>query len=245
MKILLILFLGINSLHSQTVLMDSTSKLPKFTFMFSGSMTNLRGGSTSSYYRDVEYLTQPTFFVGAITPGVMAVSNQHSNVSVSPMFTLSTFYRPHKDWYFGSVRVSRFTVSRETYFPFMTPTGNIDASIKTNHIVYPMSIGGGISNPQLSGVRAELGVIYALAQIREESSLTGYPSVMASSNGQGFGLYFILSPRLEIVNSVILNLEVSSRWLNIWYYRDNNNFIGMNSFSYDGFIYSIGLETAF
>jgi len=212
--------------------------------MFSGSFTKMNPGSISDYYQDVYYLTIPMIPKSDGSVDV-TLSGKSGNVTVSPMITFSVFYRPYLDMYLFSVRASRFTVRRETDLPFNVTIGTAKATIITDHTVYPFSFGGGISTTQMSGIRLESGLIYTLAQIHEESSVTGYPSATVSSNGQGFGFYFTLSPRLEIINSVILNLEVSYRDLVIWGFRDNNLYVGEDSFSYNGFIYSIGLETAF
>ncbi len=127
---------------------------------------------------------------------------------------------------FVLMRLEAMTVSRSFDYTAVgrssgnAPTGDFSYSSSTRWSVYPMVIGMGTTIPR-TPIDAEIGAIYALGYITDESKISGGSTSTTTSSGDGWGFQGRIAPHYRVSKNAALAFEISYRFLVIKNYSDS------------------------
>jgi len=218
---------------------DSLSVPQGFSFRFFYGIQPTLSGSTESMYNDMLRLENDKF----------SPVSSHNDVAPKPVSGVAiTFYQFGQHDIYITARFEQRKYNRTSVFSFKTtdPAGNLgtaDASISTQHRLYPIMLGGGWFSPELANsFRLELDAIYVFATIQETMKVKGFRSLTSEIHGDGFGGRGSLSLNIIATPYVHLLLDGSYSYFFIGYSRNEKNYNGERSFAYYGFGFMAGLE---
>ncbi|MFA6456992.1 MAG: hypothetical protein WCW40_09245 [Bacteroidota bacterium] len=160
-------------------------------------------------------------------------------------------YRPKNLTNFLSLRAEMLTSSR-TYSFTTNITQNdtpiiatVPSTTKYRYSVYPFSIGTGAVLFKTT-VKAEIGFVFALAYITQETSVPGYSESEATYGGEGYGFRANLQQVIPIEGTLGVTFDIGYRYLVIDEFRDPKGVLMKNTeLNYSGINVSAGLSYGF
>lgn len=127
---------------------------------------------------------------------------------------------------FVFMRIEALTVSRSFDYTAVgrssgnTATGDFNYSSSTRWSVYPVVLGLGTTIPK-TPIDAEIGMMYALGFITDESKISGGSTSTTTSSGDGWGFQWRIAPHYRVSKNAAISFEISYRFLMIRNYSDN------------------------
>lgn len=124
------------------------------------------------------------------------------------------------------MRIEALTVSRSFDYTAdgrssgNTPTGTFNYSGLTRWSIYPIVIGIGTTIPK-TPIEAEVGAMYALGYITDESRVAGGSPLTTTSSGDGWGFQGRIAPHYRFSKNASIAFEISYRFLVMKNYSDN------------------------
>lgn len=155
---------------------------------------------------------------------------------------LPTFLSLRAEW-LSTTRTYPFTANITTNNPnSVTP---VASSTQYRYTVYPFSIGTG-SVLFKTIAKAEIGFIYALAFISQETDVPGYSHSKTTYEGEGYGFRLNLQQVIPIERTVGMTVDIGYRYLIIDEFRDAKGVLIKNTdMDYSGINLSAGLSYGF
>lgn len=166
-------------------------------------------------------------------------------------FGLWFAYRPKNLPTFITLRAEMLTSLRTfsfvTYITENDPNvvTSVPSSSKYRYSLYPFSIGTG-SVIFKTIAKAEIGFIYALARITQETSVPGYAQSETTYEGEGYGFRINLQQVIPIERTFGATVEIGYRFIVINEFRDARGVSIKNTeMDYSGINLSAGLSYGF
>jgi hypothetical protein len=160
-------------------------------------------------------------------------------------------YRPKNLPTFVTLRAEMLTSSRTYSFnanitlndPNVITT--VASSAKYRYSLYPFSIAAG-SVLYKTIAKAEIGFIYALARITQQTSVPGYTNSETTFEGEGYGFRINLQQVIPIERTLGATLDIGYRYIIVTEFRDARGVSIKNTeMDYSGINLSAGLSYGF
>lgn len=160
-------------------------------------------------------------------------------------------YRPKNLPTFITLRAEMLTSLRT--FSFVTNITQNDPNVTTTvastsnyrYSLYPFSIGTG-SVLYKTIAKAEIGFIYALARITQETSVPGYAQSETTYEGEGYGFRINLQQVIPIERTLGATMDIGYRFIVVNEFRDARGVSIKNTeMNYSGINLSAGLSYGF
>lgn len=160
-------------------------------------------------------------------------------------------YRPKNLPTFITLRAELLTSSRS--FSFITnitqnsPTviTTVPSTSKYHYSLYPFSIGTG-SVIYKTVAKAEIGFIYALARITQETTVPGYSQSETTYEGEGYGFRLNLQQVIPIERTLSATVDIGYRFIVVNEFRDARGVSIKNAeMNYSGINLSAGVSYGF
>ncbi len=121
----------------------------------------------------------------------------------------------------------------------------VESSTKYRYSLYPFSIGTG-SVLLKTTAKAEIGFIYALARITQETTVPGYSNSETTYEGEGYGFRINLQQVIPIERTLGATLDIGYRFIVVNEFRDAKGVsIKSTEMDYSGINLSVGLSYGF
>ncbi len=160
-------------------------------------------------------------------------------------------YRPKNLPNYLSLRAEMLTSTRTYSFATNVTTGNsnvttsIASTMKHTYSVYPFTIGTG-SVIYKTIAKADIGFIYAIARITQETEVPGITSSKTVYEGEGYGFRLNLQQVIPIERTFSATMDLGYRFLVINEFRDAKGASIKNTeLDYSGICVSFGLSYGF